>query len=230
MKTLNNFTSIPSVPIVFLDLDETLVNKDTNSLWLEWRIKNKKDVKGTLELLIGIHNLFYYRKGKLTDNKMNRYFWARTIGITENEYNKMSHNFFNEKGIHHIYSDAIKLIDTLKKTCSNIVMITGQDDFVTYPFYKYFNINDYISNKRIIKNNRFIGFESPNCYGEGKIFLAQKYANDKGYNLNDCAFFSDSISDYPLLKNVNYPVAVNPDQELYKKAVELNWPIIHFLE
>lgn len=224
----NNHSHIPSAPIVFFDLDETLVNQDTNSLWLEWRLKHKKDIKGILELLIGLHNSSYYKKGKLTSNKMNTYFWARTLGISSDDYSEMSNNFFKEKGIHHIYPEAIKLVDYLKEKCGHIVMITGQDNYITYPFYKYFNMHDYISNKRIIKNNKFIGFESPNCYAEGKISLAQNYADGKGYDLKECAFFTDSISDLPLLKNVKYPVAVNPDGELYKKAVELNWPIINF--
>ncbi|MFW9881033.1 MAG: HAD family hydrolase, partial [Candidatus Thorarchaeota archaeon] len=168
MTTTNLF---PFAPIVFIDLDETLIDKDSNSLWLEWRIKHKRDFTGIPELLIALHNAFYYKKGKLTRNKMNIYFWARTLGISRDKYFEMCNTFFNEKGIHHIYSDAIKLIERIKDRCDYMVIITGQDDYLTYPFYSYLQFHDYISNKRITKNNKFIGFEKPNCYAEGKIAL-----------------------------------------------------------
>lgn len=221
---------IPKAPIAFLDLDETLVNKDTNSLWLEWRIKKKKDYRGILELLIGLHNASYYRRGELTSAKMNVYFWARTLGMSSDAYSAMADAFFNEKGIHHIYPEAIDLIDQLKGAGGHIVMITGQDDFIAHPFHAYFGMDDCISNRRIIKNKRFIGFESPNCYAEGKISLAGQYAAAKGHALRDCAFFTDSISDLPLLTQVKYPVAVNPDPLLYTKAVESAWQIMRFSE
>jgi phosphoserine phosphatase len=107
-------------------------------------------------------------------------------------------------------------------------MITGQDDFVTRPFFESFQMDGCISNVRIISNNRFVGFQKPNCYGDGKIALARKYVQIRGVDLCDCAFYSDSISDLPLLKAVKYPVAVNPDPELTAVAEQCDWPIRYF--
>ncbi|MCU0849462.1 MAG: HAD-IB family phosphatase [Spirochaetes bacterium] len=223
----NDF-QIPSAPIVFIDLDETLVDRDTNSLWLEWRIKQRRDMKGIPELLIGLLNSSYYKKGRLTAGKMNRYFRARTLGLSSDRYSEMAESFFTEKGVHHVYSDAVGLVENLKNKCGHVVMITGQDDYLARPFFRHFNLGGLISNRRIVENRRFIGFETPNCYADGKISLAGKYAGEKGCRLSECAFFTDSISDLPLLENVKYPYAVNPDRELYAKAVESDWPVICF--
>jgi hypothetical protein len=67
MKNVNLHEVIPDAPVIFFDLDDTLLDKDTNSLWLRWRITECK--KGYLELAIGLHNFFYYKKGKLTEER-----------------------------------------------------------------------------------------------------------------------------------------------------------------
>ena len=41
-------------------------------------------------------------------------------------------------------------------------------------------------------------------------------------------FYSDSKNDFPLLRIVDEPVAVNPDAELEKEAKAKGWPILNF--
>ena len=45
-------------------------------------------------------------------------------------------------------------------------------------------------------------------------------------DFNDTTFYSDSILDMPLLKKVEKPVAVNPDNDLFKVSKDLGWEII----
>jgi len=220
--------NIPEVPIAFFDLDDTLVSKDTNSLWVRWRLE--KRLGGFLEAIIGLANMKYYKRGKLTAGKMNAFYRARTLGMKHDRYKKLSEDFFNETGRHYIYEDAVKLILAHKKRGIHTVVITGQDNYVTQEFFDYLKMDGLISNKRIVKNKRFKGMERPNCYGEGKIVLAGKYAEDMGFDLHNSAFYSDSISDLPLLKEVKYPIAVNPDLRLRKIAEDSMWPIYNFVE
>jgi phosphoserine phosphatase len=44
--------------------------------------------------------------------------------------------------------------------------------------------------------------------------------------MQDSWFYSDSHNDLPLLKLVDHPVAVDPDEKLARYAKEANWPII----
>jgi phosphoserine phosphatase len=41
-------------------------------------------------------------------------------------------------------------------------------------------------------------------------------------------FYTDSISDLPLLERVGHPVAVNPDPRLARLARKRGWPIERF--
>jgi hypothetical protein len=53
-------------------------------------------------------------------------------------------------------------------------------------------------------------------------------AHERGYDLAECYAYSDSQTDLPMLEIVGHPVAVNPDSELRKVAVERGWPIMDF--
>ena len=45
-------------------------------------------------------------------------------------------------------------------------------------------------------------------------------------DFNGTTFYSDSILDMPLLQKVEKPVAVNPDDDLFKVSKDLGWEII----
>jgi len=45
-------------------------------------------------------------------------------------------------------------------------------------------------------------------------------------DFNGTTFYSDSILDMPLLQKVEKPVAVNPDNDLFRVSKDLGWEII----
>ena len=52
------------------------------------------------------------------------------------------------------------------------------------------------------------------CYGSGKLDYAEAFARSRGVSLGECVFYTDSISDLPVLERVGRPVVVNPDGRL----------------
>jgi Haloacid Dehalogenase superfamily, subfamily IB, phosphoserine phosphatase-like len=219
-------SDIPMVPIAFIDLDDTLVHKNTNTLWIEWRLK--KDPRAVLELLIALNNKRYMDKGILKANQINIYYHMRTIGLNLDSYNKTIDQYFDEKGRGNIYPDSYSLIAKHKDLHIKTVLITGQEELIACRFKDHLGIDDLISNQRIIENKKLGRFKEPNCYGEGKIELANRYLSTSGYKLDQCSFYTDSISDLPLLEKVKYPVIINPDKELESIARDRNWPIYEF--
>ncbi len=65
----------------------------------------------------------------------------------------------------------------------------------------------------------------PLCYGEGKITRAWNLLEQHGIGFDRVTFFSDSITDLPLLSKVEVPVAVNPDRRLLKAARARGWQV-----
>jgi len=80
-----------------------------------------------------------------------------------------------------------------------------------------------------IVDGRYTGrLDGPFVYGPGKVEAIGKLASERGYDLNLCFAYSDSISDLPMLEAVGHPVAVNPDSELNARARERGWPVVVF--
>lgn len=62
-------------------------------------------------------------------------------------------------------------------------------------------------------------------HGAAKAEAVAKMAADNGYDLQECAAYSDSANDLPLLESVGFPHAVNPEHELRRIALTRGWPI-----
>ena len=62
-------------------------------------------------------------------------------------------------------------------------------------------------------------------HGPAKADAVAKMAAERGVELAECAAYSDSINDLPLLESVGYPHAVNPETELRRIALARGWPI-----
>jgi phosphoserine phosphatase len=66
------------------------------------------------------------------------------------------------------------------------------------------------------------------CYGPGKVVWAERFAAEYDVDLAASTFYTDSISDLPLLERVGQPVAVNPDLRLRRLARRRGWPAERF--
>lgn len=70
--------------------------------------------------------------------------------------------------------------------------------------------------------------DGPFVYGPGKAEAISRLAAERGYDLERCYAYSDSVSDLPMLELVGHPVAVNPDSRLDAIARERGWPVVIF--
>jgi phosphoserine phosphatase len=86
-----------------------------------------------------------------------------------------------------------------------------------------------IGTKGEIVDGHYTGrLDGPFVYGQGKATALEKLASDRGYDLDLCYAYSDSVSDLPMLELVGHPVAVNPDSELWAVSVQRGWPVVIF--
>jgi HAD superfamily hydrolase (TIGR01490 family) len=86
-----------------------------------------------------------------------------------------------------------------------------------------------IGTKGEIIDGHYTGrLDGPFVYGPGKAAAVEKLAHDRGYDLDLCYAYTDSISDLPLMELVGHPVAVNPDSTLAAVAHDRGWPMVIF--
>lgn len=214
-----------NVPVVFFDLDDSLINKDAHSLWLRWRIR--RDRWAMVEGALAILSLYRaYKKGRITHSRLSSYYRTRTRGMTLIEYQTSVDHFFADRGQLHIYPQAASLLFAYQKQGTKVVMITGADEVVAGAYGRELGIDDVISNTFVIEDNRILGLSEPLCYGLGKVELAEQYLSQLGFGLSDSAFYSDSHADLPLLEAVGQPVVLNPNPQLTQAACQRGWPVL----
>ena len=217
------------VPVVFFDLDDSLINKDANSLWIKWRFKRER--WAMVEAMQALASLYRaYKKGKVTHSKLSGYYRTRTRGMTLEEYQQRVGQFFSERGNLHIYPQAASLLFAYQRQGTELVMITGSDDVVAQAYARELGIPHVISNRLLEENGEITGLQLPMCYGDGKVELAQQFLAGRNLTLADAAFYSDSHSDIPLLESVAQPVVLNPNNELRDYATEHKWPVLDWRE
>lgn len=108
------------------------------------------------------------------------------------------------------------------------MLITAQHDFVAEPFARFLGM-ELIANRFEIKDNRFTGKHLlPYCFREGKLELAERLVKERGHELKECGFYTDSHNDLFMLEAVGHPFAINPDPELEQYARQKNWPILYW--
>ena len=65
----------------------------------------------------------------------------------------------------------------------------------------------------------------PMSYGPGKVVLTERLGAEHGFDVGEATFYSDSITDLPLLERVGTPIVVNPDARLRRIARKRAWKI-----
>lgn len=79
-----------------------------------------------------------------------------------------------------------------------------------------------------VKDGAYTGKALRALHAENKAECVRELAESRGFDLDECTAYSDSHTDIPFLEAVGKPVAVNPDRELRRVAVERGWPVLEF--
>jgi HAD superfamily hydrolase (TIGR01490 family) len=108
-----------------------------------------------------------------------------------------------------------------------VAIVTGATRYVAEPVAAELGVQHVIcSELEIDAAGRFTGqVIEPLCYGLGKVERTAKVAEREGFSIAEATFYSDSITDLPLLELVKAPIAINPDRRLRSVAMKRGWPI-----
>ena len=97
------------------------------------------------------------------------------------------------------------------------------------PLAKHLGIDHFLYTRLEVEDGRFTGrVIEPVCFEEGKIHWLEQLVSEQQIDLPRSYFYTDSITDLPLLELVGHPVVTNPDPRLYREAVRRRWPVRFF--
>ena len=108
-----------------------------------------------------------------------------------------------------------------------LLIITATNRFITAPIAAALGVDNLIACEAEIVDGLYTGAPTgtPSFKG-GKVTRLFEWLENHDCDLDGAWFYSDSHNDLPLLERVDNPVAVDPDDTLRERAVELGWPVI----
>jgi len=127
-----------------------------------------------------------------------------------------------------VYEEALELISQHKALGHDVIVISSSGTDLVEPISERLGADLAIGTQVEVKDGKYTGELLFYAYGPGKAEAMRDLAADRGYDLAKCYAYSDSATDLPMLEAVGHPVAVNPDGELRKTALDRSWPIRDF--
>jgi HAD superfamily hydrolase (TIGR01490 family) len=135
--------------------------------------------------------------------------------------------------LHHIvdplvYDEAVSLMEEHRLAGRDVVIVSASGTEVVEPIGELLGADDVVASRMEIEDGKYTGEISYYVYAEEKARAIRDLAEMRGYDLADCYGYSDSVTDLPMLEEVGYPHAVNPDRELRRIAAARGWPVLVF--
>jgi len=219
-------TSMDTSRFAFFDVDHTLTRHSTGRRFAFLGVR-----KGVFPISALLTMPFYYtcyRLGFMPIRNLDRSF-PFLRGKTKEELEELAASTFEQWIQKDVYLEAVRLIHTLQARGTRVILASSSLDMLIQPLARYLGVQEYISSSLEFLDHRstgnLIGFPA---FGDEKKRFVLEFLAQNGGSPEECSFYSDSITDLPLLEAVAHPIAVNPDPRLFFLAKRKGWPILRF--
>jgi HAD superfamily hydrolase (TIGR01490 family) len=212
----------------FFDVDYTILANNSVSLFLKFMRREGR--AGWREIALSLYYLARYKLGRLDFEKAAEREVAKLAGQSEAEMIALCNRWFEEMVVHYIYPQARDLIEDHRAAGDLLVLLSAASAYLVKPLADHLKIDHYLCNRpEVSPDGKFTGkILRPLCYGAGKITLAETFAREQGLDLSRCSYYSDSITDLPVLLKFGEPRVVNPDPLLRQEAKKRGWRVLDF--
>lgn len=212
--------------LAIFDLDNTLIADDSDYLWGQFLVEQGIVDK---DQYASANAKFYddYKQGTLDIRAFLRFSLRPLADNHPEQLYRWRAQFIEEIIRPLLLKSAQELIAKHRDRGDTLLVITATNRFVTEPIVKLYGIDNLLATTPSFTEGRYTGdFDGIPCFQEGKVKLLEAWLKDSTETMQDSWFYSDSHNDLPLLKLVDNPVAVDPDEKLHQFATTAQWPII----
>ena len=212
--------------LAIFDLDNTLIADDSDYLWGQFLVDQGIVDKDRYE---HANAKFYdeYKHGSLDIVEFLRFSLQPLSQHEPEQLYQWREQFILDIITPILLKPAQQLIAKHRERGDTLMVITATNRFVTAPIVVLYGIEHLLATTPEMIDGRYTGqYTDIPCFQAGKVQLLDAWLKTRPETLEDSWFYSDSHNDLPLLKLVDHPVAVDPDEKLAAYANEANWPII----
>ena len=175
------------------------------------------------------HVLLQYASGTLRPELAARAAFARVRGHDEARMREECRGWYGRVVRRYISQHGRREVERCRRAGALVAILSASTPYLTEPLADELGIEHVICTRLEVADGCFTGaWEHPLCYGEGKVERAQQWAERHGVDLARSTFYSDSISDLPMLEAVGFPRVINPDLRLRAVAAWRRYPVEHW--
>lgn len=215
------------MPLALFDLDETLLAGDSDYLWGQHLVEMGA-VDG--EMYERTNRQFYqqYKQGTLDIYEFSRFAFKPLSEHPLETLQQWRADFVEQKIKPIMTTIGIDMVEKHRAAGDHLIIITSTNQFITQPIAELYNVHQLLATQPKIENGNYTGELDVPCFSHHKIERLNKWLENSGLSLDGSFAYSDSHNDLPLLKAVDHPYAVDPDEKLREHAMQNNWEIISF--
>jgi len=148
-------------------------------------------------------------------------------GVQRGALEKLAESVFAERILPRIDQVVVARIASIQKAGGEVMIASSSFGILLAPLARHLGIEDTVASEFEFENHMTTGrVAGEPAFGEGKRTRILTYLEGIGISPADCAFYSDSSHDLPLLRAVGKPVAVNPKKRLRRIALNEGWEIL----
>ena len=207
------------------DIDGTLLARNTAPLYMNHLRRTgqarRRDVARTL------YYLFWYKLGLLDVRSALEVSMAFVRGRDEAALAADCVEWYRDTVRPYVFPSMAALVAAHREAGHLTVILTSATRYLAEPLGADLGIGHFLVTELVVRDGRFTGqVIEPVCYGRGKAYWAERFAAEHGVDLARSYFYTDSITDLPVLDRVGHPRVVHPDPRLRRLAQRRGWQVL----
>jgi HAD superfamily hydrolase (TIGR01490 family) len=210
----------------FFDIDGTLIAKNSGPLYMKFLRRRgeirRRDLWHTLYLFLR------YKLGLLDIEAAAASTSAWIRGRREQDIADHCRVWYRDIVRQYLQPEMVGRVRHHQAQGHVVALLSSTTPYLAGPLAEELGIEHLIVSRLVVEEGRFTGdVQRPICYGRGKIHWAKRFAADHDVDLGASWFYTDSVTDLPMLEIVGHPEVVNPDPRLRREARRRGWNVTH---
>lgn len=211
--------------VAFVDVDGTLLAQTTTFLFA--RILYRRGWIRRSFFLRGLYHGLQHRFGRLDYGRLIEIGLSYISRIPVVELERIAYENFAEYVRPRLFEGVVDHLTSLRRGGTAIVLVSSSPGLVIQPLAIYLGCSDTLTTPVLFERGRLVGMGTgPACYGEGKRFWAEDWAERHGIDMADAVAYADNWSDRNLLARAGRAVVVHPRGRLLRLARARGWDIV----